>query len=591
MKYRLFFILILTTLFVISSISGIGINNKKIFSNSIQDNNYDAEIPIWDIGDSWIYEIDIDGEIGDLLDLNNIRITNLEFIVDEIQDEYYQMSVEGDISGSVSINLDLVQVSGNLQNTNIIGTILVNKSTIFIEKIIEMDITGTIKPIIGQVQFSATIDGNISYEGEKPVKLPLNIGDSWLVDFTLFEFNYEADILGQNPNGEMGIYIEPHNNECDSWDEITLNNNFYDSLKISNGLAQNANIWYSPKAGNIVKYSGYNIPFITWLGNGIIDIDIKLIDTTYQPPGSSPEIPATPNGENSVTSGDEEDYTTFSNDPDQDKIKYIFDWGDGTTSFSDFIKSGETASVSKKWTQKGSFYVKVKARDIYGYESEWSDTITVVVENEKPLKPVPPDGPGKIKRRKAQTFTAVTTDPNGHDIKYMFDWGDGSTTTSEYQQSGIEVSETHIWYSKGSYQIKVKAIDEYGEESDWSDPTPIQVSTTTNNIFEKPQSGHIYSKNTGESGLPFFLLGDMIIFLQRDIVVTITNNEADRVEYMLFNNLGDLVEEVNINNFDDVFTYNFGKPGIGIYSIDAYVYNDDKLIESGSISKILSIAI
>ena len=63
----------------------------------------------------------------------------------------------------------------------------------------------------------------------------------------------------------------------------------------------------------------------------------------------------------------------------------------------------------------------------------------------------------------------------------MFDWGDGSTSfiLGPYE-SGAECSASGIWFDEGSYEIKVKAIDEHGAESEWSDPLIVSMPKSYN---------------------------------------------------------------------------------------------------------------
>ena len=64
----------------------------------------------------------------------------------------------------------------------------------------------------------------------------------------------------------------------------------------------------------------------------------------------------------------------------------------------------------------------------------------------------------------------------------MFDWDDDST--SEWIgpfASGEQVEMQHSWENKGSYQIIVKAKDEYGKQSDWSEP--LEVRLTRNKFY------------------------------------------------------------------------------------------------------------
>ena len=106
-----------------------------------------------------------------------------------------------------------------------------------------------------------------------------------------------------------------------------------------------------------------------------------------------------------------------------------------------------------------------------------SATIFSVSEdvNDNPNKPTVA-GPISGKTGNTYTYTAYTTDPNGDKIYYWFDWGDG--TDSGWIgpfNSGQTTSASHVWDTQGSYQVKVKAKDEYDDESVWSDPLSISM--------------------------------------------------------------------------------------------------------------------
>lgn len=71
-------------------------------------------------------------------------------------------------------------------------------------------------------------------------------------------------------------------------------------------------------------------------------------------------------------------YIAWTNDPDEDNVFYLFDWGDGHTSFLyGPYDSGEECSASNIWFDQGEYEIKVKAIDIHNAESEWSDPIVV----------------------------------------------------------------------------------------------------------------------------------------------------------------------------------------------------------------------
>ena len=108
--------------------------------------------------------------------------------------------------------------------------------------------------------------------------------------------------------------------------------------------------------------------------------------------------------------------------------------------------------------------------------------IAPISESNPPDIPGRPDGPISGKARTEYTFTSSTSDPDGDHVYYLFNWGDGTNSgwLGPYV-SGEECNATHVWDEQGNYEIKVKAKDEYGAESDWSDPLPVSMPKTYEN--------------------------------------------------------------------------------------------------------------
>ena len=102
-------------------------------------------------------------------------------------------------------------------------------------------------------------------------------------------------------------------------------------------------------------------------------------------------------------------------------------------------------------------------------------------ENQRPNKPSRPSGRTNGETGVEYIYTTSTTDSDGDDVYYLFDWGDGSTSfiLGPYE-SGAECSASGIWFDEGSYEIKVKAIDEHGAESEWSDPLIVSMPKSYN---------------------------------------------------------------------------------------------------------------
>jgi hypothetical protein len=111
--------------------------------------------------------------------------------------------------------------------------------------------------------------------------------------------------------------------------------------------------------------------------------------------------------------------------------------------------------------------------------------------NNPPEKPDPPTGEINCKLGEEYFYYASTTDPEGDDIFYLFDWGNGGTSfiMGPYE-SGLECNASAIWFEKDDYKVRVQAIDEFGAESEWSDPL----------IVSMPKSKLINPKGLFEDG-------------------------------------------------------------------------------------------
>ena len=103
--------------------------------------------------------------------------------------------------------------------------------------------------------------------------------------------------------------------------------------------------------------------------------------TTSTPP-NKPDI----SGPTSGKAGMKHSYTCRIVDPDGDKVSILFDWGDGTSSgWVGPFDSGETFEVDHIWKEKGTYNIRVKAKDIDGTQSEWSDIFEVGIPREKKI--------------------------------------------------------------------------------------------------------------------------------------------------------------------------------------------------------------
>ncbi|UCF49829.1 MAG: hypothetical protein JSU91_08785, partial [Thermoplasmatales archaeon] len=90
-----------------------------------------------------------------------------------------------------------------------------------------------------------------------------------------------------------------------------------------------------------------------------------------------PSKPEKPIGPTTGKPGVEYTFETVSTDPNGEKL--YFNWSWGNDNYSDWLgpyNSGEKCFASNIWLEKDCFEIKVKAKNLNGAESGWSDSLT-----------------------------------------------------------------------------------------------------------------------------------------------------------------------------------------------------------------------
>lgn len=110
--------------------------------------------------------------------------------------------------------------------------------------------------------------------------------------------------------------------------------------------------------------------------------------TFYTSDNNEPNKPNRPSGETFGSVNKHYTFSTSSTDEDNDELYYKWDFGDGT--FSEWLgpyNSGQEIEVTYKWSKIGIYQVKVKARDEHRAESDWSESLSLIlpVFNQFPL--------------------------------------------------------------------------------------------------------------------------------------------------------------------------------------------------------------
>jgi len=128
------------------------------------------------------------------------------------------------------------------------------------------------------------------------------------------------------------------------------------------------------------------IPHVSYMDNN--NLDLKYARKI----GYSPGVPTPPSGSSRGKPGETYTFTTTSQDLDNDKIQYGWDWnGDfQVDQWTGFIDSGENCEMSHAWNESGSYKIRVIAMDEKGFTngyhlnemgefSFWSDPLSITM--------------------------------------------------------------------------------------------------------------------------------------------------------------------------------------------------------------------
>jgi len=252
---------------------------------------------------------------------------------------------------------------------------------------------------------------------------------------------------------------------------------------------------------------------------------INIEEPTQNNPPNTPNTPSGPtNGEIDITYL----FSTNSTDPDNDHIKYGWDWnGDNIADeWTNYFQSGQTCSKSKSWINAGTYQIKVKAKDEHNVESQWSEQLIITIEetteNNPPNTPNTPTGPNTGEVGVTYEFNTSTTDPDNDNVKYGWDWN-GDKIVDDWTNLGSDdtlIAITHFWENTGTYNISVKAEDEHENQSSFS--SNLTITITEDNSNDPPNQPEIpVGPTTGE------------IEIDYEYTFTATDQENDNISYYI----------------------------------------------------------
>jgi hypothetical protein len=148
--------------------------------------------------------------------------------------------------------------------------------------------------------------------------------------------------------------------------------------------------------------------------------------------------------------------------------------------------------------------------------------------SDPPETPTTPEGPDEWVRDVETTFSTSAIEPDGEQVYYKFDWGDGNFSDWVGPYNSGETGEaSHAWEILGEYEIKAIAKDEHGVQSEWSESAILSIVEN-----EKPSMVKIDGETYGFGGTEYEFTFTSTDPDDHDIFYMVDWDDGERTEWL-----------------------------------------------------------
>lgn len=125
--------------------------------------------------------------------------------------------------------------------------------------------------------------------------------------------------------------------------------------------------------------------------------------------------------------------------------------------------------IIEVWPVTNEIKVKTYSSYLNEYQTDHDSEFTLSYDQSENQPPPTIIGPAKGTIGVITTYNITSLDPEGDDLYYFIDWGDyiNSGWFGPYS-SGEKINKSHIWLTEGTYIVRAKVKDIYGNESNWA---------------------------------------------------------------------------------------------------------------------------
>jgi hypothetical protein len=343
--------------------------------------------------------------------------------------------------------------------------------------------TSSNPPLVSSGQSEKSYDPGTMEEGQKYYwkivaeddEGASTIGPTW--DFTVWINSAPVTPYNPNPPDEatdvdINIVLSW---SCDDPDGDSLTYDVYFEAEdgtpdemVSNN--QTDTFWTPPYP--LEFYTKHYWRIVAWDSRGAMKYGVIWEFETGGEPNTPPDPPFDPDpADGETVTNIQTDISWSCYDPDGDAM--MFDVYFGKDSNPEELVSNDQIQNSYDPGQLESettYYWRIIVIDEHGATNTgpiWHFSTSEEVNY--PPKTPKISGPTEINANEEVTYSVYASDPDGDQVYFMLDWGDGTINWDGPYDSGEVVEYKHTFTEPGEYKITVKAKDVYDAESGWAE--------------------------------------------------------------------------------------------------------------------------
>lgn len=115
---------------------------------------------------------------------------------------------------------------------------------------------------------------------------------------------------------------------------------------------------------------------MTWLSNSQMEVTVTVTNNNFV--NFAPDGPDAPTGPTAGLKDEAETFSFMAVDPEGDDVYFKIDWGGEVVDWMGPFKSGEVIEIDHTWLTPGVYSVSMQAKDVWDYESPWSNNSTPI---------------------------------------------------------------------------------------------------------------------------------------------------------------------------------------------------------------------